>query len=549
MKSFTGCLTILCAFVLALAACSPAASPGVNTGAQPTATLTFAPAKDSLSATASPTRTTSGPQPTPTPLSAGPDPEDFPPGYNPLTGQPMLDPATSDLPAMLISISNFPAEARPQAGLSFADYVFEFSITEGATRFLSVFYGGFPQPEIPLTGNCEVRMLPFIQTGKVLIGNRVWLDANENGAQDFGEPGVGGVCVNLVAPDGERIEQTTTDSNGYYGFNIASSQSASAQPYVIEVVQPPGMLFTKFKAANDAVDSDVDPPSGRLEVRAATTRLDLDAGLFRVPGPTPTPDSALKPIRPEVGPVRSGRLIYADFANMFQDSCLVYALASEEVLAQIPVCSMVVHEVGGGGAMLSLERMRAIAEENLKADTQFNYASNRYTDLPPIGGSPGTRLDVYFALLNQSGWTYDPLMQSYLHFTDESTRETAGQLHPDTDRLTSRQLHFENVIVLMTDHVVVSPTNLDIDLAQGGKGYAYLFRDGLEYPIQWSTLSGEYEKKTGFRRPIQWINPDGSLAPLKPGHTWVIIVTPFSSFTDAGSGEWKLRFYPPEGSQ
>ena len=40
-----------------------------------------------------------------------------------------------------------------------------------------------------------------------------------------------------------------------------------------------------------------------------------------------------------------------------------------------------------------------------------------------------------------------------------------------------------------------------------------------------------------------------ALAPLKPGHTWVIIVTPFSSFTDAGSGEWKLRFYPPEGSQ
>ncbi len=549
MKPFAGSLSLLFAFVFALGACSPATSTGRDPAGPPAPNQPTLSSDGLATATTFHTQTPAGPQPTPTPLSAGPDLNDFPPGYNPLTGQPMPDPATANLPAMLISISNFPAEARPQAGLSFADYVFEFSITEGATRFLSVFYGGFPQPEIPLTGDCEIRMLPFVQTGKILLGNRVWLDSNENGAQDFGEPGVGGVCVNLYGPDGGIVNQTTTDSNGYYGFNIASPQEAGARPYVIEVVQPSGMLFTKFKAANDATDSDVDPPSGRMEVHASSTRLDLDAGLFRVPGPTPTPDPARKPPRPEVGPVRSGRLIYADFANMFQDSCLVYAFASEEVLAQIPTCSMVVHEVGGGGAMLPLDRMRAIAEDNRKADTQFNYSSNLYTDLPPIGGSAGTRLDVYFALLNQSGWTYDPLMQSYLHFRDESKKETAGQLQADTDRLTSRQLHFENIIVLMTDHVVVSPTNLDIDLAQGGKGYAYLFRDGLEYPIQWSTLSGEYEKKTGFRRPIQWLNPDGSLFPLKPGHTWVIIVTPFSSLTDAGGGAWKLRFYPPEGSQ
>jgi len=39
-------------------------------------------------------------------------------------------------PALLVSISHFPVEARPQAGLSFAPYVFEIYITEGATRFL-----------------------------------------------------------------------------------------------------------------------------------------------------------------------------------------------------------------------------------------------------------------------------------------------------------------------------------------------------------------------------------------------------------------------------
>src|SRR6187549_155304 len=54
------------------------------------------------------------------PIIVGPDPEDVPAGYNPLTGLPVSDPSTLDLPAVLISITNFPPSARPQAGLSFS---------------------------------------------------------------------------------------------------------------------------------------------------------------------------------------------------------------------------------------------------------------------------------------------------------------------------------------------------------------------------------------------------------------------------------------------
>src|SRR3972149_3701752 len=62
---------------------------------------------------------------------------------NPLTGLPVADPSLLELPALLVSISHFPVTARPQAGLSFAPYVFEIYITEGATRFLTAFYGEF----------------------------------------------------------------------------------------------------------------------------------------------------------------------------------------------------------------------------------------------------------------------------------------------------------------------------------------------------------------------------------------------------------------------
>ncbi|HEX2697816.1 MAG TPA: DUF3048 domain-containing protein, partial [Anaerolineales bacterium] len=95
---------------------------------------------------------TPNPQPTAPSVSYGPDQTDFPDGINPLTGQPVSDPLLLKIPAMLVSISHFPPTARPQAGLSFAPFVFEFSITGGETRFLTAFYGEWPAPEVPVTG-------------------------------------------------------------------------------------------------------------------------------------------------------------------------------------------------------------------------------------------------------------------------------------------------------------------------------------------------------------------------------------------------------------
>ncbi len=70
-------------------------------------------------------------------------PTDFPEGINPLTGLP-ADPDLLALPPALISVSNFPASARPQAGLNTSPIVYEIYIGEGMTRFLAMFYGDFP---------------------------------------------------------------------------------------------------------------------------------------------------------------------------------------------------------------------------------------------------------------------------------------------------------------------------------------------------------------------------------------------------------------------
>jgi hypothetical protein len=485
--------------------------------------------------------------PTPQTLSApvtfGPDQNHFPEGHNPLSGQLVEDSSLFQTPALLISISHFPATARPQAGLSFAPWVFEFYITEGATRFLSVFYGEFPKPEIPVTGNCEVRKNIFIQTADIL-GNRVWLDKNKNGQQESYEPGVGGVCVNLYDESGQLLQSTTTDTNGYYGFNV------SAAKYKVEFKLPEWLQFTSQNIGDENTDSDADQLSGRADAIINSTNLYLDAGLISSERLIPTPNESTQLPKAEVGPIRSGRLLYADIGAFFQNSCLIYAFASPEVLEQIPICSFVAHTFTDGGAMMPLERMKAIAEDNKnKTPSGFNYASNLFTEEVPEGGVSASQLDVYVALLNQSGWTYDPAVGAWQRFVDTSEISTAGQLHAEIDRLTGRQLKFENVIVIYADHNVISPTNLDIHLELGSGGFAALFRDGKKYDIRWSMKTGEYEKTTGKRTPIHFVNADGSPAALKPGHTWIFVATPYSVLSDKGNGVWNLRYYPPEGAK
>jgi hypothetical protein len=491
-----------------------------------------------------PPTATPTPQPFSTPSSLGPQKSDFPANYNPLTGLPVENPELFEYPALLMSVSHFPPVARPQAGLSFAPWVFEFYITEGATRFLAVFHGDFPEPEIPVSGDCDIRTSVFRQTDEIL-GNQVWLDENKNGRQDAYEPGVGGVCIKLYDEAGELVQQTTTDTNGYYGFNLESDGE-----YTVEFILPEWLQFTDQNVGDENADSDADQLSGRADALVDSTVLYLDAGVILLEELVPTANESTQLPKAEVGPIRSGRLIHADMAAFFQSSCLIYAFASEEVLAQLPQCAFVAHEDAGGGSMMSLQRMEAVAKDNMGHTRKgFDYSSNLFSEQAPEGGVPADQVNVYVAYLNQSGWIYDPLYGSWLRYVDNADQKTAGELHADTDRLTGRQLDFENFIVIYVEHDVISPTNLDIHLEQGDQGYAFLFRDGMKYDIRWSTISGEYEQKSGQRRPMQFLNADGTPAELKPGRTWIFVATPYSSLTEESDGVWRLRYYPPEGAK
>ena len=525
-----------------------ACQPDTQTAVAPILTPTHSSKTPKPIHTLTPTLT-STPQPRFQPIPFGPELDSFPPEYNPLTGRRVQDPALLNLPAVLVSISNMPVTARPQAGLSFAPWVFELFIGEGTTRFMSVFYGDSPRTIPNVTGSCPVLEKRFIPQAN-WIGNRVWLDENSNGKQDTWEAGVGGICVHLFnAESEEKIGATSTDSNGYYSFDISPNQH-----YYLQFEIPSAYQFTLMDIGNDDLDSDVDPVSGQTPTFLADSTAPFwDAGLLLLEEPAATPKPIVTgtppgwyiPDVPYVGPIRSGRLTYNHIKYMFTDSCLVYASAGRGIREALDGCEIIfgVDPSTPNSSLLTVDHMLELAQESKVANHPINYSGNVFSENPPSGGQSATDIHVFYHDYSQSFWKYDLISGSYLRYSDLA-RGTATFI-PATDRLIGRQLNFENVIVLFATHNRIRHLQFDIDLGIGKKEPAYLFRDGQVFKIYWSTVSRDWEKSSGFLRPIHFVDADNNPVPLKYGRTWIHLVTPNSYLEDLSMGQWKIHFIQP----
>lgn len=490
---------------------------------------------------------TSTPQPHGSPIAYGPNLEDFPAGVNPLTGLRIEDPSWLDLPAVLVSVSNMPVTARPQAGLSFASWVFEFFIGTGSTRFMSVFYGGVPRIIPNVSGGCDGG-ITTIPTNEI-IGNRVWLDENANGVQDDWEVGVSGVCVRLLDGNSrEVIAEAVTDSNGYFWFERPSRE------VFIQFVKPEFYEFTQMNVGDEDHDSDADPVTGETRIFTADASASFfDAGLIlsELPSPTPTvfvtgtPPNWYIPQEAYIGPIRSGRLTYNKIGALFWNSCLVYASAAWDIGEMLDGCEIVygVDSSTPNSALLTVTRLRELAQESRVAGQPVNYSGNLFSDVVPADGKSATDISVFYHAYTQAAWKYDPVSGSYLRWTDLA--DGNGTFLPHIDRLTGRQLTFENVIVLFADHERYRHNQFEIDLGSGKGGYAYLFRNGQAFPIRWTTRNREWEKQTGLPRPVYFLDSQNNPIALHPGQTWIHLVTPFSYVEDQGNGNWRIRFVPP----
>jgi hypothetical protein len=151
----------------------------------------------------------------------------------------------------------------------------------------------------------------------VNIGNFVWDDLDKDGRQDAGEPGLGGVTVQLWnAAKSQLLDTDVSDEDGSY--TVVAPRPGD---YRIRVLLP-GLLDSfspKDQAGgNDQLDSDINPSGpdfGFSDVISLASNVISttiwDAGIikFRPPTPTRTPT-----------PINIGNFVWVDLnANGIQD--------------------------------------------------------------------------------------------------------------------------------------------------------------------------------------------------------------------------------------
>ena len=121
------------------------------------------------------------------------------------------------------------------------------------------------------------------------VGDFIWNDLNNNGDQDFGEPGVPGVTVQLVDAINTNtvIAATSSNASGYYTFTVVAPAN-----YRIKVSNLPGgyQFVARNTGANDNVDSDVNTTTGisdQFTITSNTYNSSIDAGIYQPSGNTP----------------------------------------------------------------------------------------------------------------------------------------------------------------------------------------------------------------------------------------------------------------------
>ncbi|WP_239614042.1 SdrD B-like domain-containing protein [Cohnella mopanensis] len=118
------------------------------------------------------------------------------------------------------------------------------------------------------------------------IGNLVWVDSNDNGIQDPGEPGYEGATVHLLDQNSDPVMNggtpvtATTNANGEYLFDKLLPGT-----YQVKFDLPSGYMRAKTGAGTPATDSDANTVtgiSGPVTLTPGDHVVTIDAGLVKL---------------------------------------------------------------------------------------------------------------------------------------------------------------------------------------------------------------------------------------------------------------------------
>ena len=111
------------------------------------------------------------------------------------------------------------------------------------------------------------------------LGDFTWVDADSNGQQDGGEPGLANVVVRLYDAASNVVGTTTSSVAGAYAFTDLLPGT-----YVVGFTPPAGYALTFADLGDDATDSDADAVSGftaPVELASGQAEATVDAGFVQ----------------------------------------------------------------------------------------------------------------------------------------------------------------------------------------------------------------------------------------------------------------------------
>jgi hypothetical protein len=228
----------------------------------------------------------------------------------------------------------------------------------------------------------------------------------------------------------------------------------------------------------------------------------------------------------KLGSIRSGRLPYEPLRQMY-DGEIVMAGSAKDVGAKLSATVF--------RQSVTFNEIKDLAQDRTIRKGNPEFAPIVANASVPGGGLDGSKLEIIWSRLNRVRWTYDTASGTYLREQDKS--DGKATYYPTTDKLTGKQLAFDNVVLLAVEHEYLNPTKIEMNLQYIQKEPAIFFRDGKAYKIYWSTLAP--------LGPIKFFNEDGTPFAYKPGNTWFEIIHNLGEATQATDGGWNVRFFNP----
>jgi len=234
---------------------------------------------------------------------------------------------------------------------------------------------------------------------------------------------------------------------------------------------------------------------------------------------------------PNVGPVRSARLVDIPLANIYH-ALFVHSGSSQgtrDYLARDPYVSR--HNLGGGSCppLCRHPHDNVAYEHTLFGDTEALYqqfedynidihasmpTGMAFSETIPFGGVPLEGIIVGYRQTDAE-WTYDPYSSWWVRTQD-------GE--PHYDAYSGSQVHASNVLILEADHIdqpVIAEgywgaNNYATQPVLTGSGRIFLLRDGAYHEGQW-------RRETGVD-PLTFYDLAGNTLPFKPGNTFIQLV-------------------------